>query len=74
MDQFIPGHLINALVNGEPAVIYLSLMVDGSNKLRSSHCWRYGPPSHEILPDEAIVEVLGYVTTQNMDLAKLRRN
>jgi hypothetical protein len=74
MNEFIPGHLIEATVNGEPAIIYLSLLVDGSNSLRSTHCWRYGPPSHEVLPDGAIVEVIGYLTKQNIDVTNLRKN
>jgi hypothetical protein len=54
-----PGILVNAIVrdaNGDTfdAVVYLSLIVPGENGQRRDHCWRYAPPSNEV--------VHGYVT------------
>jgi hypothetical protein len=54
-----PGILVNALVRdgkGDQfdAVVYLSLIVPGDNGPRRDHCWRYAPPSNEV--------VRGYVT------------
>ena len=35
-------------------LVYLSLIVPGDNGPRRDHCWRYAPPSNEV--------VRGYVT------------
>jgi hypothetical protein len=54
-----PGRLLNATIRDPKggtteAIVYLSLRVPGDNGPRRDHCWRYAPPSHEV--------VRGYVT------------
>jgi hypothetical protein len=54
-----PGKLVSATVrdpqgNTSKAIVYLSLIVPGENGPRRDHCWRYAPPSNEV--------VRGYVT------------
>jgi hypothetical protein len=51
---YAPGRLLHAVVRegqGEPidAVVYLSLIVPGDNGSRQNYCWRYAPPSNEVV-------------------------
>ena len=52
-----PGELLDAIVDGSEAIVYLSLRVDGTNAARKDHCYRYAPPSNEVV--EGTVEILG---------------
>lgn len=49
MSTYNPGQLLDALVDGSDAVVYLSLRVDGTNAARKDHCYRYAPPSNEVV-------------------------
>jgi hypothetical protein len=55
---YIPGQLLDALVDGSDAVVYLSLRVEGTNAVRKDHCYRYAPPSHEVVT--GTIEILRY--------------
>jgi len=51
---YTPGRLLHALVrdgHGDDfdAVVYLSLIVPGDNASRLNYCWRYCPPSNEVV-------------------------
>ena len=53
------GRRINAVVRDPKgktfdAIVYLSIIVPGDNGPRRNHCWRYAPPSNDV--------VRGYVT------------
>ena len=52
-----PGELLDAIVDGSKVIVYLSLRVDGTNAARKDHCYRYAPPSNEVV--EGTVEILG---------------
>lgn len=52
-----PGILLDALVDGSDAIVYLSLRVDGTNAARKDHCYRYAPPSNMAVT--GTVEILG---------------
>jgi hypothetical protein len=56
--SYLPGQLLDALVDGSDAVVYLSLRVDGTNAARKDHCYRYAPPSNEVVTGN--VEILQY--------------
>jgi hypothetical protein len=61
-----PGILVNALVRDAKgdqfdAVVYLSLIVPGENGPRRDHCWRYAPPSNEVV--RGYVTPVGYADT-----------
>ena len=44
-----------ATVNGQECTVYLSLMTDEKGLERRDHCYRYGRPSHEVIPKDAEV-------------------
>jgi hypothetical protein len=49
-----PGRLLHAIVrDGQgdllDTVVYLSLIVPGDNGSRQNYCWRYAPPSNEVI-------------------------
>lgn len=44
-----PGELVEALVDGEPMVVYLSLTTEEKGLERRDHCWRMAPPSNQIV-------------------------
>lgn len=54
---YLPGQLLDALVDGSDAIVYLSLRVEGTNLSRKDHCYRYAPPSNEVVT--GTVEILG---------------
>ena len=56
-----PGQLHHATVDGVDAIVYLSLRCDGKDAGRRDHCYRYGPPSNEIIPKDADVVILAPV-------------
>jgi hypothetical protein len=63
--SYIPGQLLRAIVTDADgktteAIVYLSLRVDGTNAARKDHCWRYAPPSHEVV--SGTVTPIEYVT------------
>jgi hypothetical protein len=60
-DQMKPGHLHTATVDGKEAIVYLSLRCEGKDAGRRDHCYRYGPPSHDIIPKDAEVIILALV-------------
>ena len=60
-DQMKPGQLHTATVDGTAAVVYLSLQCEGKDAGRRDHCYRYGPPSHDIIPKDAEVVILAPV-------------
>ena len=45
------GELFDADIDGNRRVIYLSLICEGKGVERADHCFRYGPPSHEVVRD-----------------------
>jgi hypothetical protein len=52
--KYKEGLKVHALVrdkNGDTfdAIVYLSIIVPGDNKSRRDHCWRYAPPSNEVV-------------------------
>ena len=62
---YLPGQMMRATVvhpegTSTEAVVCLSLRVDGTNAARKDHCWRYAPPSHEVV--DGTVEPIEYVT------------
>ena len=62
------GKEFHATVNGKPCVVYLS-MYDLPAKGRERVRWRYGRPSHQLIPADATV-ALGRPVDRN---AKPRR-
>ena len=62
MSTFIPGRLMRALVNGEEATIYLTLMLPDKGPQRRDHWYRHFP-GHALVPFDAKVEVLGDADT-----------
>jgi hypothetical protein len=62
---YIPGSIMRATVTlpdgtQTECMVYLSLRVDGTNVARRDHCWRYAPPSNEVV--DGTVEPIEYVT------------
>lgn len=45
-----PGKLYYAQVDGQDAVVYLSLITEEKGNERRNHCYRYCPPSNAIIP------------------------
>lgn len=54
--NYKPGQLLDALVDGEPAIIYLSLRAPWSEDQENKHGFRYAPPSHK--PVTGVVKIL----------------
>ena len=48
-ETYKEGRIMEATVDGVPALVYLWLMVDGTNAERRNHWFRYAPPSHEVV-------------------------
>ena len=64
-ETYKEGRIMEATVDGEPALVYLSLRVEGTNAERRNHCFRYAPPSHEV--------VTGNITITNEDYHRTQR-
>jgi len=54
-ETYTPGKILSAIVDGQPAKVYLSLRVEGTNAERRNHCFRYAPPSNEVVTSEIII-------------------
>ena len=54
-ETYTPGKILSATVDGQPASVYLSLRVEGTNAERRNHCFRYAPPSNEVVTGEIII-------------------
>lgn len=64
-ETYKEGRIMEATVDGVPALVYLSLRVEGTNAERRNHCFRYAPPSHEV--------VTGQITITNEDHHRTKR-
>lgn len=55
------GRVRYATVDGVECTVYLSLITDEKGLERRDHCYRYGPPSHALVPKEATLELGDFV-------------
>lgn len=55
---------MEATVDGTRALVYLSLRVEGTNAERRNHCFRYAPPSHEVVTGKIEITDEDYNRTQ----------
>jgi len=49
-----PGELFIGEVDGKEALMYLSLITEEKGLERKDHCYRYAPPSHEIVMGKVV--------------------
>jgi hypothetical protein len=63
-ETYIPGRIMDATVDGEPALVYLSLRVEGTNAERRNHCFRYAPPSNEVVTGQTEITHEDHYRTQ----------
>lgn len=54
-ETYTPGKILSATVDGQPVSVYLSLRVEGTNAERRNHCFRYAPPSNEVVTGEITI-------------------
>lgn len=71
-DSYRPGQKLRAKVEGIEHFIYLSLSTEEKGD-RRDFCWRYAPPSNEIVPKAYEVEILGTVPMETPYANTVRR-